>query len=516
MLKNLIKIVAFLFLTGCVSRIAIQDMAYVIPMEEEIEFLVNNTAATVKWKRAINPSKRIILKAKSNSNESAGEYYLIDSSPAVGEEEIFVPKNGELLGLKPKTEDVIHRYNVKKILKKDVVMDDFILDAKEPVFSFAYHGGVKKYITFSGSKPIVQKYGRGESSVQFVEFHKGKLILGNLIKHGTINLLNPFKEKWLWKQPKIHSLKDDLKKMIKGEKGAGLIYDRLVDVVFSRKDEIIIGLFSTKDKNWFIEAYSFQNGKSLWTKKLVPGFTGDDLDARLMEYKNVVVLVEFPHKWDGKQLISTMNQVLNIADGVRIGTFKGIVNFAKRIDGGIYFTNRENKGYIFSFASRESKEVALRGMNILYGLNQIKEKWLYFNSENSSGTARSLENRKPLFAVKGYNQIRAVRAGEKTPLWSLLLSPQTQLPVIYEEEGIIAIGDPLGQGRESHLAYIQGTDLSDTALLIDGNGGKILWKAKIKDGKIARLAVWKNMAFIKTLKGNLFAVEWPQSYRFYH
>jgi hypothetical protein len=488
-------------LTGCAGIPTIQNMSSIPTSKETIQLLENNSGATVKWQIEVSPAKTVVLPGSySGSDRDGNRLYIVDPTPIVLKERIFVSSEGSLLSLEPTSGNVIRRYEVKEIFNADVVVDEYVDDPSGDVFSFAFNYELEKYVLYKGdSEVLVQRYGRGDSSQEFLDYHKGKLLVGS--SFSGIFVLNTFSDGKIWSRPGRSM-------------GKALQYQRLEAMRFDREREVICALFLAKKGNYFLEAYKFINGESLWKKDILTHFPGQKARTGIFLYKDKLVFTEGLAD-NNNQAVYPINKTFDILTGQEGPAFEGIYGMGWRdVEGSLYYIRYDRdkarwRGFVQDYApgAGEPREMGIEGMDSAFGVKQVKDRFIYFSSQaGEMGSTVSPDDRD--VHLSGYNGIGAADSNTLKAIWHVDLGRQKAMPTLYEKENVIVLGDPLGKGKTSDLAWLYDERLTDTGLVMDLQTGKVLWKAKIDGGRIARMTVWNNIAFIKTLSGNLFAVQW--------
>ncbi len=502
------------FLTGCAGAPTFQKMAFVTYSEENIEFIENNNDATVKWLYKIDPAKKPIKKSETKKESLSGLPYIIDSAPIVCENSLLIFKSGSMLELNPITSEITKRINLIKDLKMNAVLDRYVPDPDGKVFSFAYNRGMSKYVFVKNDNDVlIQKHGGANTGRQFLEYHKGRIIQRPEFAK-TVAALDAFTGKIIWIQPVSNSggragIKENIRKGVGPKKDYE--YADIRDVVFDRQNELICVLYQTRQNNFYIEAYNFSDGTVKWAKRITPRYEGNNSKVIFTKYENKILLIEKKKAWREGELSSSLNRIYEIQNGNEIGEFEGIINLANKVDKGVLFFEKDSGiPHVFDFDVKNKKKMKIELQDNLSFVRQVENKYLVFKPMISDRTVRQIREDEHVFYASRYGKVICVDKDSYVVLWESKIESQPARPTVYEDDKLIVIGDPLGNGLSSHMAIISEENLASQAAIINIENGKNILKAKVNDGMIARIAVLNNMAFIKTLKGNMFALKWDQ------
>ncbi len=492
---------------GCSSLPTLQRMAYLPRVQETIGFTENNSGAEVTWTRQVNPAKSALPKAPSAND--AGPLYVIESAPIVAKDKLFIHDGGNIVELDPQSGKVNSQHDLGKLFNTDVVVDEYREDPAGNAFSFAYNYEFEKYVLLKDNAEVaVQRYGRGDSPVDFLEYHRGKLIVGT--PDARLFLFDAFSDTLLWIQP-IQSMKEGRQSL---KPPTDFHYQRLAAVVFDKDSELLCALYQTKRKNYFLEAYNFADGKSLWKKSLASHFPGQDTAAKIFLHHGKLVVTETPLH-ESPTTVNPINHLLEMRTGQEVLDFQGVYGVGWR--GGkdsIYYARydretREWQGLFRQGNAGAEQRVTVENLDPSFGIQEIADGFIYL-TRHGGETNAVITTDDGKVHLSGFDGIGKTGL-DFAPRWHVNVGSQKALPAVYEKEGVLVLGDPLGNGKTSDLVWLDEAQLSDTVTAIDIRSGKVLWKATVPGGKIARVAVWENMAFIKTLHGTLFAVRWRKS-----
>lgn len=183
-------------------------------------------------------------------------------------------------------------------------------------------------------------------------------------------------------------------------------------------------------------------------------------------------------------------------------------------DGLFYLSKKGEQDTIYGIDQKTGEEklkVFLKGYNSAQGIISLPDK-LYYAGASASGD-------NPLI----YKTFSAVDKKTGKTLWSITVDQQHALP--YYANGVFYFGlkkdfySNLVEGTLTRYAHsfdlyskqdvLRG--LSKTAYAVDAQTGNVLWKIRLDGGDesyIEKILVKDDMAFIKSLSGWLYAIEW--------
>lgn len=497
----MIKILCVLFILvasiGCSGIPVINDWKSVAADKENIEFLINYTNAKIIWNENVDSAKVFPDRAKTNLpfklENQAEIVYLVDGSPILVDDEIYVQKKGIILVLNKIDKTVKDNY----LLDFPVLIDGFDNYIDEVVIPFITGDFKQSYFIINKDKKesrILSKVSKTDKIYyKYTEHRIISAIYGNInASIGTVYIGNVDKLLFSFPEKGFNGLRNEIT-----GKGDHFNVRSLISVLV--KDNILMGLYLKRDDNYFLVGFDINKGEVLWTR-LVKRHYDPVEETTLFAFVNQdkVILTEISMKTS--QIKDIFTTIVDIKTGDEFGVVKGAAyNGLNEVKDKLFYwwyDNNNNKivTQFFNYSTKTIQDVKLPKINPLFGIIQIKDYLYYVGGDFGIDS-------------KQYDTIYCINKETGQIKWSAKIGKRTILPVINKDS--IYVGDPLGKGNIANCNALTDEDLNEDAIVLEAETGKILWQAKISNnGKITRMIVDVDKAYIKTLKGNLFAIEW--------